>query len=80
MELWAGHDCAAGIAGTKGEHFDACRQRYQGFFGAAQGQLDGGFALEDADCGYLLLNELVYGDETAKLARFPIRGLQAVRR
>src|SRR5215211_8403099 len=35
-------------------------------------QLDGQWAFEDTDCGYLLLNELVYGDETGKLARFLI--------
>lgn len=49
---------------------DACRQRYGSFFGAIDGQLDGSFAFEDADCGYLLLNELLYGEETDKLARF----------
>jgi hypothetical protein len=49
---------------------DACRQRYQSFFDATEGQLDGSLAFEDADCGYLLLNELIYGEETGKLARF----------
>lgn len=40
------------------------------FFDAVGGQLDGHFAFEDADSGYLLLNELLYGEETSKLARF----------
>jgi hypothetical protein len=70
LDLWAGHARTASIAGFKHEHVDACRQRYQSFFDATERQLDGGFAFEDADCAYLLLNELVYGEETGKLARF----------
>jgi len=39
-------------------------------FRSAAGQLDGAWAFEDADAGSLLLNELAYGEETAKLARY----------
>jgi hypothetical protein len=69
-DLWAGHERAQAIAGFKAEHVDACRQRYAAFFDATVGQLDGDWAFEDGDCGYLLLNELLYGEETSKLGRF----------
>jgi len=70
LDLWAGHDRAAAIAASKAEHFDSARQRYAAFFDACEGQLDGDWAFEDTDCGYLLLNELLYGEETSKLGRF----------
>jgi Cdc6-like AAA superfamily ATPase len=70
LDLWAGHDRAAAIAGFKAEHFDSARQRYAAFFDACEGQLDGDWAFEDTDFGYLLLNELLYGEETSKLGRF----------
>lgn len=69
LGLWSGHDEAKEIARFKDDHVDACRQRYRSFFDATNGQLDGGWALEDVDSAYLLLNELTYGEETAKLAR-----------
>jgi Cdc6-like AAA superfamily ATPase len=69
-DLWAGQERAAAIAGCKPEHFDSARQRYASFFDACGGQLDGDWAFEDTDCGYLLLNELLYGEETSKLGRF----------
>lgn len=72
MDHWAGHARAGEIARFRVEHVDACRQRYASFFDATGGQLDGNWALEDTDCAYLLLNELVYGEETTKLARFLI--------
>jgi AAA domain/Type IV secretion-system coupling protein DNA-binding domain len=70
LDVWAGHERAQAIAGFKAEHLDACRQRYAAFFDATEGQLDGDWAFEDTDCGYLLLNELLYGEETSKLGRF----------
>jgi hypothetical protein len=70
LDLWAGHERATSIAGFKAEHFDSARQRYAAFFDACEGQLDGDWAFEDTDCGYLLLNELLYGEETTKLGRF----------
>jgi len=36
------------------------------------GQLDGDWTWEDADCAYVLLNELLFAEETTKLARFLI--------
>jgi hypothetical protein len=69
LTLWAGHARAAEIARFRDEHIDACRQRYRSFFDATDGQLDGSWAFEDADCAYLLLNELLYAEETGKLAR-----------
>ncbi len=70
IDLWAGHAPAAEMARYRDEHVDACRQRYASFFHAVEGQLDGSLAFEDADCAYLLLNELSYGEETGKLGRF----------
>jgi hypothetical protein len=69
-ELWAGHERAAQVMAFKAEHVDACRQRYAAFFDATEGQLDGSWAFENSDCAYLLLNELLYGEETSKLGRF----------
>jgi TraM recognition site of TraD and TraG len=70
FELWAGHERATAIAAFKPEHFDSARQRYAAFFDACEGQLDGDWAFEDTDFAYLLLNELLYGEETSKLGRF----------
>lgn len=72
VELWAGTGREREIAAFKAEHIDSCRQRYRSFFDAVDGRLDGGFAFEDTDAAYLLLNELAYGEETGKLARFLI--------
>lgn len=68
--LWADTERADALLGFKDEHVAACRHRYRAFFDAVDGQLDGRLAFEDADAGYLLLNELLYGEETTKLARF----------
>jgi Cdc6-like AAA superfamily ATPase len=67
--LWAGHARAGEIERFRDEHIDACRQRYRSFFDATAGQLDGSWAFEDADCAYVLLNELLYAEETTKVAR-----------
>lgn len=72
IELWGGTDREREVAAFKAEHVDSCRQRYRSFFDAVDGKLDGGFAFEDTDAAYLLLNELAYGEETGKLARFLI--------
>ena len=72
LVLWAGRAEAQEIERFRDEHIDACRQRYRSFFDATDGQLDGSWALEDADCAYLLLNELLYAEETSKVARFLI--------
>jgi Cdc6-like AAA superfamily ATPase len=69
-DLWAGDERAAAISEFKPEHFDSARQRYAAFFDATEGQLDGDWAFDDTDCGYLLLNELLYGEETSELGRF----------
>jgi len=69
-DLWAGDERAAAISELKPEHFDSARERYAAFFDACEGQLDGDWAFDDTDCGYLLLNELLYGEETSKLGRF----------
>jgi hypothetical protein len=70
LELWAGREPPAAIATCRAEHVDSARQRYAAFFDATEGQLDGDWAFEDVQYGYLLLNELLYGEETSKLGRF----------
>jgi hypothetical protein len=72
LVLWAGRAEAQEIERFRDDHIDTCRQRYRSFFDATDGQLDGSWALEDADCAYLLLNELLYAEETSKVARILI--------
>ncbi len=69
---WAGREEVKEVERFRDEHIDACRQRYRSFFDATAGQLDGDWTWEDADCAYVLLNELLYAEETTKLARFLI--------
>jgi hypothetical protein len=69
LVLWAGRPEAQEIERFRDEHIDACRQRYRSFFDATDGQLDGNWAFEDADTAYLLLNELLYAEETSKVGR-----------
>ena len=69
LTLWAGRDRAGEIERFRDEHIDACRQRYRSFFDATAGRLDGDWAWEDADCAYILLDELLYAEETTKLGR-----------
>jgi hypothetical protein len=45
------------------------RARHSAFFGALRGRLDHGWAFEDADCGYLLLDGLRLKHEATRLAR-----------
>ena len=46
------------------------RARYSGFFGAIRGRLDQGWAFEDTNAGYLLLDGLRLKHEATRLARF----------
>jgi hypothetical protein len=55
LELWAGQEPPAAIATCRAEHVDSARQRYAAFFDATEGQLDGDWAFEDVQYGYLLL-------------------------
>jgi hypothetical protein len=46
------------------------RLRYQAFFGQTRGALDGGWAWEDTNAAYLLLDTLTLREEANGLARF----------
>jgi hypothetical protein len=46
--------------------------RYEAFFGALEGKVDGGFSFEDAEAAYVLLDGLSLKEETSSLARFLI--------
>jgi hypothetical protein len=72
LDFWAGSEPPAALTAAKAEDVDSARQRYAAFFDATEGQLDGHWAFEDVDYGYLLLNELLYGEETSKLGRFMV--------
>jgi hypothetical protein len=44
--------------------------RYDGFFGALDGKLDGAWSYEDVDAAYLLLDGLALKNEAARLGRY----------
>ena len=46
------------------------RLRYEAFFGQIRGQLDGTWAWEDTNAGYILLDSLTLAEEVGGLARF----------
>jgi hypothetical protein len=46
------------------------RLRYEAFFGQVRGQLDGTWAWEDTNAGYILLDSLTLAEEVGGLARF----------
>jgi len=46
------------------------RLRYEAFFGQTRGALDGGWAWEDTNAAYLLLDSLALREETGGIARF----------
>lgn len=48
------------------------RLRYQAFFAALRGQLDGDVSFEDAESGYVMLDGLSLKEEAGSLARFLI--------
>jgi hypothetical protein len=80
LELWAGHRRAGSIASFKDEHVDACRQRYQSFFDATEGQLDGSFALRGHGLRLPAAERAGLRRRNREARPLPDRGLQAVRR
>jgi hypothetical protein len=61
----------SGAVGSLGKRdVKQVRLRYEAFFGQCDGVLDGRWAWEDTNAGYLLLDSLVLKEETVGLARF----------
>lgn len=64
------HPGSGTVAALNEQAVREVRLRYEAFFGATRGALDGEWSWEDADAGYLLLDSLALREETASLARF----------
>jgi conjugal transfer pilus assembly protein TraD len=64
------HGDARALVVLRGSQVDQVRLRYEAFFGETRGALDGGWAWEDTDAAYLLLESLKLREQTAGLARF----------
>jgi hypothetical protein len=58
------------VDGIKPEHIHSAHNRYRAFFRALDGGLDGSWAFEDVDAGYVLMRGLELKDQTASIGRF----------
>jgi hypothetical protein len=67
---YAGMPEARELSGLRSVDVQAIYNRYRAFFKALGGNLDGGWAFEDVDAGYLLLRGLELKDQTASLGRY----------
>lgn len=67
---YAGMPEAREVAGLRVVDAQAVYNRYRAFFHALHGGLDGSWAFENADAGYLLLRGLELKDQTASLGRY----------
>jgi len=65
----AAHPGSTAAAALSEDHVSQVRLRYEAFFGQARGQLDGTWSWEDTTAGYLMLDTLALGEQTAALAR-----------
>jgi hypothetical protein len=73
MELAAlryAHGDTTQVMALSAQQVDQVRLRYAAFFSAVGGALDGGWAWEEAEAAYLLLDGLRLREETACVARF----------
>jgi hypothetical protein len=67
---YEGRPEARKLAGIDPKQAHGVFARYDGFFSALGGQLDGNWAFEDVDAAYLLLDGLALKEEAASLGRF----------
>lgn len=67
---YAGLPEARELTGIRREDAQAAYNRYRAFFKALHGGLDGGWAFEDVEAGYILLKGLELKDQTASLGRY----------
>jgi hypothetical protein len=63
------HQGSSALKALTGQQISQVRLRYEAFFGQTRGTLDGGWAWEDTNAAYLLLDSLALREETAGLAR-----------
>jgi conjugal transfer pilus assembly protein TraD len=68
--LTSAHPGSSAVVALTPAQVSQVRLRYEAFFGQVRGQLDGSWAWEDTNAGYLLLDSLVLKEETSGLARF----------
>src|SRR5215212_9715358 len=67
---YAGMPEARELTGIRPTDAQAAYNRYRAFFKALHGGLDGGWAFEDVEAGYILLKGLELKDQTASLGRY----------
>jgi hypothetical protein len=67
--LGKAHQGSSALAALTVQQIRQVRLRYEAFFGQTRGALDGGWAWEDTQAAYLLLDSLALREETAGLAR-----------
>jgi hypothetical protein len=63
------HSESSALGALNGQQVGQVRLRYEAFFGQSRGALDGGWAWEDTQAAYLLLDSLALREETAGLSR-----------
>jgi Bacterial protein of unknown function (DUF853) len=68
--LTAAHPGSSAVAALTAAQVGQVRLRYEAFFGQVRGQLDGNWAWEDTNAGYVLLDSLTLSEEVGGLARF----------
>jgi hypothetical protein len=68
--LATAHKGSSAVAALSAAQVGQVRLRYEAFFGQTRGALDGGWAWEDTQAAYLLLDSLALREETGGLARF----------
>jgi hypothetical protein len=69
-ELYADHPDERELGGLQNDQVAATYNRYRAFFRALRGHLDGDWAWEDVDAGYLLLDGLALKDQAVSLGRY----------
>jgi hypothetical protein len=68
--LTQAHPGSSALAALTPGQVAQVRLRYEAFFGQVRGQLDGQWAWEDTNAGYVLLDSLTLSEEVGGLARF----------
>ncbi len=68
--LTVAHPGSSAVAALTPAQVGQVRLRYEAFFGQVRGQLDGSWAWEDNQAGYVLLDSLTLSEEVGGLARF----------
>jgi hypothetical protein len=70
QQLYTGHPDVYELEGVSKERINDTYNRYRAFFHALDGTLDGYWAWEDVDAGYLLLDGLALKEQAVSLGRY----------